>query len=490
MFSRLTQFEGRSVLCNPVKHVKCFSGTMNGHFKHLSILVRHVSALGLFCLLMCQNAVADKIELIESYSSDTTYNCQATVSSQGEVFFTNSETKDQREKLSANASFSFLERRLPPAGRDSLAFRSVRDFQSAQMVTTVGGHRTEVKLPENATFIVSDGYREGVRHYSPLVKLSRDSLDLLEIPGDPLVLAALLPPNAVEVEDEWKPSDWVLQMLTGIEAVETSELKCQLSASNSISAKITFSGKIKGQRFGASTEVEVRGTLIFDLRTSHVARTQAIYKISAGIGTVYPGLDIEVTSNLVRNVSEEKGRLTDAIVEDVPLDPSENMKQLTFEAPPWGVTIEHGRGWHLFNSVMEGANQVAIFRLVEHGSLVCQCNFSPLLKAAPGEITPLEQFEADIQKSLGKAFKSVIKSEQLPTENGKQILRVAVEGEHEVKGQKGSALIPMTWIYYIVADRTGQQLSFVFAVESPLVEQLGDRDREIVKNLRFVTPQR
>ncbi len=83
-----------------------------------------------------------------------------------------------------------------------------------------------------------------------------------------------------------------------------------------------------------------------------------------------------------------------------------------------------------------------------------------------------------------------MKSEQLPEEDGHQILRVVIEGEHEVKGKKGSALIPMTWIYYIVADRTGQQLSFVFAVESPLVEQLGERDLEIVKNLRFVAPQR
>ncbi len=445
---------------------------------------------GMIVVSICLPVVAEKLELKESYTNAQVYTCQAEIASKGEESFTKSKGQEAREPLVAKATFQFSERRLAPAGRDALAFRAIRKFNMASVTTTVGDLTTDAKLSPAAKTIISSGYREGVRHYSPAVKLDRDSLDLLEIPGDPLVLAALLPLEPVDVDDEWKPSDWVMQMLTGIEAVESSALTCKLAAANSISAKITFSGKVKGQRYGATTEVDVNGTLIFDMRTSHVAKTQAIYIIKSDIGTIIPGLDIKVTSNLVRTVSDKAELFSDGEIESVPLDPSQDLLNLTFDAPDWGVKLEHQRNWHLFQAVLKGANPVTIFRLVEHGTLVCQCNFSPLLKLAPGAIVPSEQFEADIQESLGMSFKKFGERDQISTEDGRQILRVFVEGEQEIKGGKGSALISMTWIYYLVIDPTGRQLSFVFAVESPLVKQLNDRDLEFVKSQRFTAQQR
>lgn len=453
-------------------------------------LARCLLAFSVVILGMAQQVLAEKMELTESYTNDQVYVCQATVSSKGKVFFSKSETEEDRESLTASAKFAFSERRLLPAGREALAFRSLRDFQSAEMTTLVADHPTEVKLLPEANLIVSSGYREGVRHYSPNAKLNRDSLDLLELPGDPLVLAALLPLNAVEVDDEWKPSDWVMQMLTAIEAVESSELSCKLTAANTVSAKVNFSGKIKGQRYGAATEVGVKGSLIFDLRTSHIARAQASYTIQADVGTVYPGLDIVVTSDLTRSIATAPGRLTEALAESIPLDPREGLLDLQFRAPEWGVELTHGRGWHLYNVILQGSNPVAIFRLVEHGSLVAQCNVSPLLKAAPGQTVPIEQFEADIQQSLGKSFKEIADQETLKTPDNRQVFRVVAKGEQEIKGKAGSALIPMTWIYYLVSDPTGRQLSFVFSVESPLVEQLNQRDLEMVKQQKFFEASR
>ena len=377
-----------------------------------------------------------------------------------------------------------------PAGRDALAFRAVRKFQLTNLKTTVGGHLTEVTLPSEASLILSEGFREGIRHYSPNSKLTRDSLDLLEIPGDPLVLAALLPLEEVEVDDEWEPSDWVAQMLTGVEAVESSELKCQLTAANSVSAKVKFSGEVKGQRFGANTTVDVEGTLIFDLRTSHVARTQAIYNIKSDVGTVDPGLDLVVSSNLSRTVSSGKSPFSDTFIESIPLDPPQNLLDLTFAAPAWRVKLEHGRDWHLYQAVIDSqeasANKiqpVAIFRLIEHGSLVCQVNFSP--QGSSGTLIPIGQFASDIETSLGEKLKSIAGQDESKTPDGVSIYKVTAEGEQEYKGVKGSVMIAMTWIYYLVTNTDGQQISFVFAVEKPLVEQLNGRDEQFVKGLMF-----
>ena len=45
--------------------------------------------------------------------------------------------------------------------------------------------------------------------------------------------------------------------------------------------------------------------------------------------------------------------------------------------------------------------------------------------------------------------------------------------------------IPTTWIYYLSAAPSGRQASFVFAVESKLVEQLGTQDEILVRSLQF-----
>lgn len=435
-------------------------------------------------------AFAERLELRESPLLSDTLKCQATVGSKGNVFFTKSETNRTSEPLEAAASFQFIERRLPGAGRDARAFRAVRHFQTATLTTTVGNHPTQVELPQTAALIVSEGHREGIRHYSPQQKLDRDALDLLEIPGDPLVLAALLPIEGVQIEDEWKPSDWVMQMLTGIEAVETSTLTCQLTAANKISAKINFNGSIKGQRYGAETEVSVKGTLIFDRRTSHVARTQAIYTIKADVGTIYPGLDLVVTSNLSRDVTSEIGSLTEQLLESIPIEAPEEQRELRFSAPEWGITVNHAREWHLFSHIPEGTNPVAIFRLVEQGTLVCQCNIVPRLRIPRGQTIPREHYESEIQEGLGQSFKKFGENQTYQTGDGRTIHRVVAEGEQEIKGLKGSALIPMTWIYYLVGEPSGRQLSFLFAVETSLVEQLADRDRRFVDQQRFTARER
>ena len=125
--------------------------------------------------------------------------------------------------------------------------------------------------------------------------------------------------------------------------------------------------------------------------------------------------------------------------------------------------------------------------LMEKGSLIAQCNLSPVPTAAPGQHVPLEQFEADIRKSLGQRFKEIKAREEVPGVAGKQIFRVVAEGNVELRNAKGSTgNFPMNWIYYLVADKTGRQVSFVFSVESNLIEQLDERDLDIVRSVQFV----
>lgn len=441
---------------------------------------------GFILLVVCSpSGFADEFTLTEPFPDHRVFSNETRVTTQGKVLTSRIGGEKDELDLEATAAFEFRSRRLPPAGRDARALRDVREFAAGQVETTVGGRATTVRLPRNIRLIVAAADREGVLSYSPQAALTREVADLLEIPGDPLSLLALLPLESVKKGDEWTPPDWAVQLLTGIEAVETSKLTCRLDDGNSAGARVAFNGKIQGQRFGANTTVEVVGAYIFDLRTKHLSQARTIYKITADVGTVNPGLDVTVTANLTRRLEEAPGGLTDSVAESIPLNPPAEQLQIVFRAAPWGVELRHGRDWHLFQSVLEGQTPVAILRLVERGSLVCQCNVSPLPQAAAGQHVPLDQFEADVQQSLGKRFQKILAKERLPARDGGLLFRIVVEGEVELAGNKAAARVPMHWIYYLVADRQGRQASFVFSVEPALLEQLGGRDLEIVESLRF-----
>jgi hypothetical protein len=136
--------------------------------------------------------------------------------------------------------------------------------------------------------------------------------------------------------------------------------------------------------------------------------------------------------------------------------------------------LTHDRDWHVFQQ----NRQIAVLRLIEQGSLVAQCNLTPIRPAAAGEHVSPEQFQDDIRTSLGPQFKSLEKAEPIPTGDGRFLFRVAVIGE--------ANKAPITWIYYLCAAPSGSQTSCVFAIDSTLRKRLGDRDLEMMKSLKFV----
>jgi len=428
------------------------------------------------------------IKLMESPLEQRAYLVKSQISTTGKVQAATAGGNKEDLKLQANVTFEFLSRRLPSGGRDALALREARQFRVAHLVTSVADYETQARLPADRQLIVATGDREGLISYSPQGPLTRETVDLLEIPGDPLALLALLPLTEVRVAEEWTPADWVLQMLTGVEAVETTELKCRLEQATAKAAKVTFQGKIKGQRLGTNTTVSVAGAFLFNREQQYLSQSKTIYTITSDVGTVNPGLDMQVTTSLTRTPADSADQLTDEFLKSIPLDAPPAALGLEYVAAPWGMALNHERDWHLFQAVYDASAPVAILRLVELGSLVAQCNLSPAPPAPDGKTTPLEQFEADIEHSLGERFGEIISREKIPTADGRQIFRVEVNGNVVIKSTKGRADIPMVWIYYLVANPNGRQASFVFSVEPDLMEQLKGRDRELVTSLKFVAP--
>jgi hypothetical protein len=441
---------------------------------------------GLVSLCVGADSAEAAATLREPEGPERTVQVSVSVITTGSVFTAGGSEKSQKLPIEAEARFRFRERRLPSGGRDAQALRSAREFEIAQLETTISGRKTGQTLPEANRMVVSSGAEAGVWVYCPSGLLSRESMDLLELPGDPLALQALLPTEAVDVGAKWSPQPWAIQMLSMVEAVQKSAMTCELTSLKADVATIQIDGSVLGQQYGANSDVKVSGQLTFDTKSQLITTAKLAYTIKANIGTVSPGIDARVETVVTRQLTPTVGKLSDVLLATLPISPPSGAEMLAFDAAPWKVQLLHDRGWHLFQAVLEGNSQVVIFRLMENGSLICQSNVAKLPTAAPGKHASIDQFEADIQASLGKRFKSLKPREKMPAEDGRIIYRVVAEGQTTLASEKGATEIPMQWNYYLLAAPSGQQLSFVFAIEPQLVEQLKDRDLEMVQSVRFI----
>lgn len=408
----------------------------------------------------------------------------------GNVVTSGGAGKTFRHDLQASAAYRFHERRLGGAGRDAAAFRSVRQFSQADVRTKISDQLTEISLHPTMRLIGVNGRRQGLLRYALQGLLTREALDLLEMPCDPLAIVPLLPERQVEVGDEWKPDDWAIQMLTAIEAVEESTLNCTLASVEEPIARVQFTGRIAGVKLGARATIELEGSFEYQLEDRLITRVTLTQAETVSMGVVNPGIDSTTTVTVNRSLADSDGGLTDEILESVPLEPPPSRLPLLFNAAPWGLRLIHSRGWHVFHASYKEDPQVCILRLLDQGSLICQCNFSPVPDAETGQHTPLETYEASIRQALGEQFGEFTDRATIPTDDGRKIFRVTAVGSYQLPDGESTRSIPMSWTYYLVAAPSGRQVSFVFAIEPGLRDRLKDRDLQLVQSLRFEEPAR
>ncbi len=126
-----------------------------------------------------------------------------------------------------------------------------------------------------------------------------------------------------------------------------------------------------------------------------------------------------------------------------------------FDAPAWNVRFYHDRRWHLFHQTSD----VALRRLLDKGGLIAQCNIKKIPDAEPGKHLSREQFQADIERALGKYFREIVQTETLKLKEGLFVERVMVVGSVLRKNTKNEPEpAPMQWIYYLVANSDGRQI--------------------------------
>ncbi len=370
-------------------------------------------------------------------------------------------------KLRSSADYKFDERRLPSGGRDARALRAVRKYAKASSATSVNDHKTTARLSPKMNLVVAEGRSSGVLFYSPSVPLTRETLDLLSSPGDPLAIAALLPLGQVEVGEKWNPDQWAMQMLTDTEAAVKSQITCELKSVSRKQARVEVSGHIEGASLGSASLIDVSGHFVFDLNAGYIRHLELQRTEKRSPGTVNPGLDIVAT------LEWDRTRTKSSLPADgeLPDEPTAGMLVLEYRAP-WGVELRHERDWHVFNET----DHAAILRLVRGGTLVAQCNLARVAQVKPGTHTPESEFVGDIRATLGERLSAIEPGVTLQSEP-LFIYQAVAHGKSDETD--------MRWTYFLCAAPSGHQVSMVFSVAESDAEAVAPLCETMARGVRI-----
>ncbi|MEI8379160.1 MAG: hypothetical protein WCJ09_03470 [Planctomycetota bacterium] len=375
--------------------------------------------------------------------------------------------------LVASAALSYRERRLLGPGTETELFRSVREYEQTHADIEVGGQKSTSQLAAPLKLLVAQGRADGVELYSLGGPLTSGELDLIRSPADSLALMALLPTKPVSVGDKWSAPNWAFQMLTALDAVVKGELTFTLTSVEKQVARIKLEGTLEGAALSAVSQITVNGFYEYDLTQKCISQCDFTQVEKRGFGPVSPAFEFTARVRLLRRPAPTPGKLADQkLIDSAINEPKPVARYLRFESP-WNIGFEYPRYWHLWK-IQEKA---AIFRLIDDGNFVAQCDLAPIAPAKPGEHLSETDFQRDIRQAMGERLRTIGTGEVIPTTDRRYVLKIVATG---VDGER-----PLTWNFYLIADPSGRQATLSVTVDTGLVEALANRDREFLTSLRF-----
>lgn len=364
--------------------------------------------------------------------------------------------------MTLDGKYVAIERVLSPTA-------AVRYYETAETHSTANEKPLDDKLPTVKRLISLDTSGDRPILFSPQYTLTREELELLSVPGNPAVLAKLLPSQPVAIQQTWSPNDQALAQALGIDAINNHEVVATLTeVDKSGIAKVSLEGKVSGAIQGVATEIELKGRLNLDTRNQAITWFAASIKEDRSIGHALPGFDVTAIVRTQIAAAQPSDQLSDAKLAQLNLQANDGSAMLAFEGKEAGFRLMHDRRWH----AMAETPKQTVFRMVADGELIAQANVNRLTNLKAGEQMTLEGFEAEVKKALKERLGQVIDASQAVNSQGLRELRVTAVGT--------ANKMPITWIYYLISDDNGRRYSTVFTFETNLAEKFGQTDRSFM----------
>jgi hypothetical protein len=385
------------------------------------------------------------------------------------------EGKAKTLKMSVVGRMGYIER-LIESDEAQTAQLAARRYELADAVIKIEKGSNKPALRNERRLIgVSANAQEAIL-FSPEGALTRDELDLIEVPGNSAIVDRLLPGRELKVGDRWQHANELLAQLLVIDAVNASEVFSELKEIDGQVARFELGGTVSGGIHGVATEMQLKGRYKFDTQLGRINWFALMIEEQRSIGHVGPGANVTSRLQMTIQPTETPAELNDETVKNGIWNASQAFTSLEYRSGRGGFSLLHDRRWH----VMSDNPESVVMRLVDRGHLVAQCNVSSLAKVAPGKHVTLEKFQQDIQQSLGDKFTQFVTASEGTTQQGHIIYRVVAVGK--------VSELPIQWNYYLVADREGRQAALAFTVEDEQIVRLAETDGSIAESIEFFEP--
>ena len=415
-----------------------------------------------------------KYSLITSRAADSIDRIDASLEVSGKVHLLDKNSELQKLELVVQANLDYDERALLVPISPKAPMRSVRHYDRAVAAIKVDEQETNSTLRNDRRLIAVDVDKAKATLYSPAGPLTHDELDLTDIPANTLILDRLLPPYLVAIDESWKHSGEIVGLLLGLDAVSSSRAESVITSIENSVALVEMSGEVQGAIHGVSTDIQVRAKYQFDLTANRITWFGILIREKRSIGHVGPGLDVIARLQMKIAPIEDSPQLADAALQGLPLDLMDENSWLAYESIGGGWQLLNDRRWFMTSD----EPKAAVFRMIDDGEFVAQCNVASLPKVDVEKLPSLSKFQEDIQTGLGDSFGQFISAKQETNDLGYRVFRVVADGK--------ASEVPIQWIYYLLADQTGRQLTMVFVVEPELVEHLAGADEQLAAAVQFV----
>lgn len=375
--------------------------------------------------------------------------------------------------IKAQAELEYVERTLQ-TGNSWADLRTARSYQKATAKIRLRESDLIHELSNGRRLVVLDAGLSQATLFSPLGPLTREELELIEVPAAGLPLTALLPGRSIKVGGQWELEDAVVARLLGLEAVSQQSVVCTLQSIEEGLAIASLEGQAAGAIGGVSSDIELKGKLNFDLRKKAVTWLTLAYKENRAIGHAQPGFEVVTKLRMVTSPSAPAPEVSEEALAGLPTTADSGQALIDLTVDTAGFQLLHDRRWR----VMVERHDVTILRLVDRGDLIAQCNISPRPALPKGQQLTLEGFQNDVKQALGTNFGQIVEAAQETNENGILVQRVTAAGS--------AGDLPIQWTYYHLADEHGHRAALVFTIEGSLVERFAQIDRELVSGFHFL----
>lgn len=418
-------------------------------------------------------AAGQSYEMRSDQKLDSHQQAKVVVQVEGQLKLNADGSEVKRLPVKVDADLHYIERTLA-LGSGFADSRVVRSYRQAEAKIQLKDSKLTNTVREERRLIGVESNEKSATTFSPLGPLTRDEIDLVEVPGSSLSLAALLPEKAVEIGDTWTHPDWVIARLLNLDAVNQQDITSKLTDVKDQVAIVAFEGKVAGAVGGVSSDFELKGKLNFDFGKKAVTWLALAFKENRAIGHAQPGFEVITQVRMISAPCAAAEEVSDKSLGSLPTEATGGATLVEFAAEKADFELLHDRRWR----VMVDRHDVTLLRLVDRGDLVAQCNISQRPSLPKGEYLRLEVFQADVQKALGKSFGQIVDASQESSDTGLRVLRVTASG--------ATGELPIQWTYYHLTDEAGHRASLVFTIEGNLVERFAQIDRELISGFRFL----